>query len=223
MAAAMTAHIQNNPFGRSTDGHRDDWILIGLPQRRGRLRRRSWCEKHCGTPSRVRHGIAACGELRARGPAETPGWRGRRAVGEPAGRRLRAAAAAQADRRLPALPGVAVGRLGRPGRAGRWHRVPGGPADQPQRPAVRPVRRAGRGDRGASDRRHDDPDQGRLGRRFSTSSVPARRTCGQATAAGSPCLTATGARRSPRAARPSTGRCSSCLTAGASGSSSRPR
>ena len=25
MAAAMTDHIQNNPFGRSTDGHRDDW------------------------------------------------------------------------------------------------------------------------------------------------------------------------------------------------------
>jgi len=21
----MTDHIQNNPFGRSTDGHRDDW------------------------------------------------------------------------------------------------------------------------------------------------------------------------------------------------------
>jgi hypothetical protein len=42
MAAAMTDHIQNNPFGRSTDGHRDDWsavqiggsacVLLDLPQ-----------------------------------------------------------------------------------------------------------------------------------------------------------------------------------------------
>jgi len=28
MAAAMTDHIQNNPFGRSTDGHRDDWSAM---------------------------------------------------------------------------------------------------------------------------------------------------------------------------------------------------
>jgi hypothetical protein len=28
MAAAMTDHIQNNPFGRSTDGHRDDWPAV---------------------------------------------------------------------------------------------------------------------------------------------------------------------------------------------------
>ena len=28
MAAAMTDHIQNNPFGRSTDGHRDDWSAV---------------------------------------------------------------------------------------------------------------------------------------------------------------------------------------------------
>jgi hypothetical protein len=37
MAAAMTDHIQNNPFGRSTDGHRDDWsvVQIGGSVRRG--------------------------------------------------------------------------------------------------------------------------------------------------------------------------------------------
>jgi len=28
MAAAMTDHIQNNPFGRSTDGHRDGWSAV---------------------------------------------------------------------------------------------------------------------------------------------------------------------------------------------------
>jgi len=30
MAAAMTDHIQNNPFGRSTDGHRDDWSAVQI-------------------------------------------------------------------------------------------------------------------------------------------------------------------------------------------------
>ena len=30
MAAAMTDHIQNNPFGRSTDGHRDDWPAVQI-------------------------------------------------------------------------------------------------------------------------------------------------------------------------------------------------
>ena len=30
MAAAMTDHIQNNPFGRSMDGHRDDWSAVQL-------------------------------------------------------------------------------------------------------------------------------------------------------------------------------------------------
>jgi len=30
MAAAMTGHIQNNPFGRSTDGHRDDWSAVQI-------------------------------------------------------------------------------------------------------------------------------------------------------------------------------------------------
>ena len=30
MAAAMTDHIQNNPFGRSTDGHRDDWPAMQI-------------------------------------------------------------------------------------------------------------------------------------------------------------------------------------------------
>jgi hypothetical protein len=28
MAAAMTDRIQNNPFWRSTDGHRDDWSAV---------------------------------------------------------------------------------------------------------------------------------------------------------------------------------------------------
>jgi hypothetical protein len=30
MAAAMTDHIQNNPFGRSTDGHRDNWSAVQI-------------------------------------------------------------------------------------------------------------------------------------------------------------------------------------------------
>jgi len=30
MAAAMTDHIHNNPFGRSTDGHRDDWSAVQI-------------------------------------------------------------------------------------------------------------------------------------------------------------------------------------------------
>ena len=30
MAAAMTDHIQNNPFGGSTDGHRDDWSAVQI-------------------------------------------------------------------------------------------------------------------------------------------------------------------------------------------------
>jgi hypothetical protein len=30
MAAAMTDHIQNNPFGRSTDSHRDDWSAVQI-------------------------------------------------------------------------------------------------------------------------------------------------------------------------------------------------
>jgi ABC-type branched-subunit amino acid transport system permease subunit len=30
MAAAMTDHIQNNPFGRSTDGHRDDCSAVQI-------------------------------------------------------------------------------------------------------------------------------------------------------------------------------------------------
>ena len=30
MAAAMTDHIQNNPFGRGTDGHRDDWSAVQI-------------------------------------------------------------------------------------------------------------------------------------------------------------------------------------------------
>ena len=30
MAAAMTDHIQNNPFGRSTDGQRDDWSAVQI-------------------------------------------------------------------------------------------------------------------------------------------------------------------------------------------------
>lgn len=30
MAAAMTDHIQNNPFGHSTDGHRDDWSAVQI-------------------------------------------------------------------------------------------------------------------------------------------------------------------------------------------------
>lgn len=31
MATAMTDHIQNNSFGRSTDGHRDDWSARWCP------------------------------------------------------------------------------------------------------------------------------------------------------------------------------------------------
>jgi hypothetical protein len=30
MAAAMTDHIQNNPFGRSTDRHWDDWSAVQI-------------------------------------------------------------------------------------------------------------------------------------------------------------------------------------------------
>ena len=30
MAAPMTDHIQNNPFGRSTDGHRDDCSAVQI-------------------------------------------------------------------------------------------------------------------------------------------------------------------------------------------------
>jgi hypothetical protein len=30
MAAAMTDHIQNNPFGRSTDGYKDDWSAVQI-------------------------------------------------------------------------------------------------------------------------------------------------------------------------------------------------
>jgi hypothetical protein len=30
MAAAMTDHIPNNPFGRSTDGHKDDWSAVQI-------------------------------------------------------------------------------------------------------------------------------------------------------------------------------------------------
>ena len=30
MAAAMTDHIQNNPFGRSTYGYRDDWSAVKI-------------------------------------------------------------------------------------------------------------------------------------------------------------------------------------------------
>ena len=30
MAAAMTDDIPNNPFGRSTDGHRDDWSAVQI-------------------------------------------------------------------------------------------------------------------------------------------------------------------------------------------------
>jgi hypothetical protein len=30
MAAVMTDHIQNNLFGRSTDGHRDNWSLVQI-------------------------------------------------------------------------------------------------------------------------------------------------------------------------------------------------
>ena len=30
MAAAMTHHIQNNPFGRSTDGHMDDRSAVQI-------------------------------------------------------------------------------------------------------------------------------------------------------------------------------------------------
>jgi hypothetical protein len=30
MTAAMTDHIQNNPFGRSTDRHRDDWPAVQI-------------------------------------------------------------------------------------------------------------------------------------------------------------------------------------------------
>ena len=30
VAAAMTDHIQNNPFGRSTDSYRDDWPAVQI-------------------------------------------------------------------------------------------------------------------------------------------------------------------------------------------------
>lgn len=52
---------------------------------------------------------------------------------------------------------------------------------------------------------------------------PARQTCDQVVAAGSRCPTPTGALRSPPAARPTTGRCSSRLAAGACGSISQRR
>jgi hypothetical protein len=48
MAAAMTDHIQNNPFGRSTDGHRNDWsaVQIGGSER--------------VLPLRIRHSPSRC-------------------------------------------------------------------------------------------------------------------------------------------------------------------
>jgi hypothetical protein len=37
MAAAMTDHIQNNPFGRSTDGQGDDWSAAQIGGSAGAL------------------------------------------------------------------------------------------------------------------------------------------------------------------------------------------
>ena len=143
-------------------------VLAGVaglsPQRRGRLRRRKWCEKRYGTAGRARLGGTAGGGLRAGGQAGIPVRR--RAVGAPSCPRLHAAEAAHPGRRLPALPGTATGWPPGPGRAGRRHGVPGGRSDQPQQSAVHAVRRTDGGDRGAGDRRHNDADQGRHGRRL---------------------------------------------------------
>jgi hypothetical protein len=48
MAAAMTDHIQNNPFGRSTDGHRDDWSAVQIGGSAAFFRATPVTQRHTG-------------------------------------------------------------------------------------------------------------------------------------------------------------------------------